>query len=160
MVIMPLRPWAKPLNFGAPKKENQLDTSPNDLEQARHNMIEQQIRPWDVLDPRVLETLQLVRREEFVPAEYRALAFTDMNVPLPHGQVMMSPKLEARLLQELALSSSDKVLEIADLDKAFPATTKREFLLWIATAKRAQTRADRVAASGAAIAEGRRLSER
>ena len=112
MVIMPLRPWAKPLKFGAPKKENQLDSLPSNLEQARYNMIEQQIRPWDVLDPRVLETLQLVRREEFVPAEYRTLAFTDMNVPLPHGQVMMSPKLEARLLQELALSSSDKVLEI------------------------------------------------
>lgn len=83
-----------------------------DIEQARHNMIEQQIRTWDVLDPRVLETLQQVPREHFVPDEARELAFVDMNIPLYHGQVMMSPKLEARLLQELALHSSDRVLEI------------------------------------------------
>lgn len=83
-----------------------------DIEQARHNMIEQQIRPWEVLDPRVLETLQNVPREHFVPEELQELAFVDMNIPLLHGQVMMSPKLEARLLQELALDNSDRVLEI------------------------------------------------
>ena len=73
------------------------------VEQARFNMIEQQIRPWDVLDPDVLELLALVRREDFVPAQHRALAFVDTEVPLPGGQSMLAPKVEARLLQELTL---------------------------------------------------------
>jgi len=83
-----------------------------DVERARFNMIEQQIRPWDVLDSRVLDLLHDLPREKFVPEAYRAFAFTDMNIPLPHGQVMMQPKVEARLLQELALAKRDKVLEI------------------------------------------------
>ncbi len=82
------------------------------IEQARYNMIEQQIRPWDVLDPRVLDVLREVPREDFVPPEFRELAFVDMNIRLPHGQVMMQPKLEARLLQEITLATSDRVLEI------------------------------------------------
>ena len=81
-------------------------------EQARFNMIEQQIRPWEVLDPRVLELLPTVPREEFVPVEHRALAFIDIHIPLGHGQVMMQPKQEARLLQEIAITSKDRVLEI------------------------------------------------
>ena len=75
-------------------------------------MIESQIRPWDVLDQTVLDLLALVKREEFVPAQYRSLAFADMELPLGHGEVMLSPKLEARMLQELALAKSDKVLEV------------------------------------------------
>jgi protein-L-isoaspartate(D-aspartate) O-methyltransferase len=82
------------------------------IEQARFNMIEQQIRPWDVLDASVLSLLAIVRREEFVPVEHRALAFMDLEVPLPEGQHMLSPKVEARLLQELALHKHERVLEI------------------------------------------------
>ncbi len=81
-------------------------------EQARHFMIEQQIRPWDVLDPKVLELLKVVRREQFVPADRKALAFVDTEIPLGHGASMWQPKLEARVLQALALQPTDQVLEI------------------------------------------------
>jgi protein-L-isoaspartate(D-aspartate) O-methyltransferase len=82
------------------------------FEQARHNMIEQQIRPWDVLDIDVLKTLVAVRRENFVPDAYRSLAFVDTEIPLPCGQTMLSPKVEARLLQEAKLTGDERVLEI------------------------------------------------
>jgi len=82
------------------------------LEQLRFNMIEQQIRPWDVLDPRVLELLKVVRREQFVSPASRALAFVDTEIPLGHGAAMWQPKLEARALQALALQPTDSVLEI------------------------------------------------
>lgn len=89
----------------------------SDLEKARFNLIEQQIRPWDVNDERILAALPLVARERFVPAQFRGLAFSDLEVPLVvHGvdtkQVMLSPKVEARLAQALALTSEDCVLEI------------------------------------------------
>ncbi len=80
------------------------------IEQARFNMIEQQIRPWDVLDPAVLSLLSIVKREDFVPPEHRALAFMDTEIPLPEGQFMLSPKVEARLLQELAVQKHESVL--------------------------------------------------
>lgn len=85
-----------------------------DLNLARFNMIEQQIRPWEVLDPRVLELLSSVRREDFVPLAHKALAFVDMEIPLgaDPNQVMLAPRVQARLLQELALQKTDKVLEI------------------------------------------------
>ena len=83
---------------------------------ARFNMIEQQIRPWEVLDPAVLGLLSTVRREDFVPTAMRALAFVDTMVPLlsgqPHGPCMLEPKVEARLLQELQVQRHEKVLEI------------------------------------------------
>jgi protein-L-isoaspartate(D-aspartate) O-methyltransferase len=82
------------------------------IEQARFNMIEQQIRPWDVLDPAVLALLAIVRREDFVPEAYRALAFVDTEVPLPGGQCMLAPRVEARLLQELAVHKHERVLEV------------------------------------------------
>ena len=82
------------------------------IEQARFNMIEQQIRPWDVLDPGVLSLLSIVRREDFVPSAYRALAFVDCEVPLPAGQSMLEPKVEARLLQALAVRRHERVLEV------------------------------------------------
>jgi len=82
------------------------------IEQARFNMIEQQIRPWDVLNPGVLELLAVVKREDFLPAEHRALAFVDTEVPLPCGQCMLAPKVEARILQELAVHKHERVLEI------------------------------------------------
>jgi protein-L-isoaspartate(D-aspartate) O-methyltransferase len=82
------------------------------IEQARANMVEQQIRPWEVLDQQVLDLLYVVRREEFVPEAYRALAFSDLEVPLGEGEAMMQPKLEARILQEVAPGGTDKVLEV------------------------------------------------
>jgi protein-L-isoaspartate(D-aspartate) O-methyltransferase len=89
----------------------QIDAMPA-LELARYNMIEQQIRTWEVLDQRVLDLLHRVRREEFVPQQYRALAFADMEIPIGRGERMLQPKVEARMLQELALSPADKVLEV------------------------------------------------
>ena len=82
------------------------------VEQARFNMIEQQIRPWDVLDAGVLSLLAMMRREDFVPAQHKALAFVDAEVPLPGGQFMLSPKVEARLLQEAQVQRHERVLEI------------------------------------------------
>lgn len=82
------------------------------IEQARFNMIEQQIRPWEVLDPQVLDLLFVVKREDFTPPAYRNLAFADMEIPLGGGQVMLAPKIEAKMLQELVLKKNDKVLEI------------------------------------------------
>ena len=89
------------------------------VEQARFNMIEQQIRPWDVLDARVLELLAVVRREDFVPPAHRALAFADLELPLKpgedavrRGQVMLAPRVEARMLQDLQLAKHEKVLEV------------------------------------------------
>lgn len=82
------------------------------IEKARHNMIEQQIRPWDVLDQRVLDLMLRIPREDFVPAKFRGQAFTDMPLPLGHGELMMEPKQEARMLQSLMLKPSDKVLEV------------------------------------------------
>ena len=82
------------------------------FEQARFNMVEQQIRPWEVLDGRVLSLLETVQREDFVPVRYRKLAFADVAVPLECGQVMMRPKIEARFLQALDLSEEETVLEI------------------------------------------------
>ena len=83
-----------------------------DFEQARHNMVEQQIRPWDVLDQRVLDLLFAVKREDFVPPAYRSLAFADLELPLPNGSRMWTPKMEARVVQELMLRQNDRVLEI------------------------------------------------
>lgn len=83
-----------------------------DWDQARFNMIEQQIRPWDVLDPTVLDLLFKVHRENFVPASHKNLAFVDMEIPIGHGEVMLSPKLEARMLQELSIQSCDAILEV------------------------------------------------
>ncbi len=83
---------------------------------ARFNMIEQQIRPWEVLDAQVLALLAQIRREDFAPPAHRALAFTDMELPLTQpavdGQVMLAPRVEARLLQDLAIKPTDKVLEV------------------------------------------------
>jgi protein-L-isoaspartate(D-aspartate) O-methyltransferase len=94
--------------------------APINLEHARFNMIEQQIRPWDVLDLSVLELLSVVRREDFAPLAHKAIAFVDMQIPLKdpadealqRGQCMLEPKVEARLLQDLHVLPSDKVLEV------------------------------------------------
>ena len=89
------------------------------VEQARFNMIEQQIRPWDVLDARILELMAVVRREDFVPPAHRDLAFADLEIPLRDdpaavaaGQVMLPPRVEARMLQDLEVAKHEKVLEI------------------------------------------------
>ena len=83
-----------------------------DVQTARFNMIEQQIRPWNVLDAGLLDILAHARRDAFVPDAYKALAYADMEIPLPGGQCMLAPRLEARLLQDLAIQKTDKVLEI------------------------------------------------
>jgi protein-L-isoaspartate(D-aspartate) O-methyltransferase len=82
------------------------------IEQARYNMIEQQIRPWNVLDPHVLELLGAVKREDFVPLAHKALAFVDMEIPLPGGQALLTPKVEARLVQEVNAQRHEKLLQI------------------------------------------------
>jgi len=83
-----------------------------DLNSARRQMIEQQVRAWAVLDPAVLATMATVPREEFVPIAYRELAFADTQVPLGHGQSMLTPMLEGRILQALELQPDDSVLEV------------------------------------------------
>ena len=83
-----------------------------DFQTARNTMVEQQVRPWEVLDPRVLDALGSVPREQFVPAAYRTLAYGDMPLPLAHGETMMKPVVEGRLLQALGLLPGDEVLEI------------------------------------------------
>ncbi|WP_048440589.1 protein-L-isoaspartate O-methyltransferase [Caenimonas sp. SL110] len=95
-------------------------TAPSDLERARFNMIEQQIRPWDVLDLDILALLAVSRRENFVPLAHKALAFVDMQIPLlgsgdadmQQGRSMLEPKVEARILQDLHIRPTDKVLEV------------------------------------------------
>jgi protein-L-isoaspartate(D-aspartate) O-methyltransferase len=82
------------------------------LEQTRSNMVTQQIRTWNVLDDSVLDLLYKIRREEFVPPANRAMAFVDMEIPLGYGQVMLTPKMEARILQELHIKKTDKILEV------------------------------------------------
>ena len=81
-------------------------------EAARRQMIEQQVRAWDVLDPRVLETLAAVPREHFVPEAYRGVAFADTSIPIGHGEFMLPPRIEGRILQALDLTRGDRVLEI------------------------------------------------
>jgi protein-L-isoaspartate(D-aspartate) O-methyltransferase len=88
-----------------------------DFERARFNMIEQQIRPWNVLDQDILDLLSVVRREDFVPPPYRQMAFTDMEIPLTiggraTGETMLAPKVEARILQEVGVRRHESVLEI------------------------------------------------
>jgi protein-L-isoaspartate(D-aspartate) O-methyltransferase len=95
-------------------------TAPIDLERARFNMIEQQIRPWDVLDLEILALLSAMKREDFVPATHRAMAFVDMEIPLlgkaedalVNGRCMLAPRVEARMLQDVAPQAHEKVLEI------------------------------------------------
>ena len=82
------------------------------MAQARHNMIEQQIRPWDVLDQRVLELIEGLPRDGFVPKAYLKLAYADINIPLEHGQCMMAPKVEARMIQALDIKNTDAILEV------------------------------------------------
>lgn len=82
------------------------------IEQARFNMVEQQVRPWDVLDPSVLALLTELPRERFVPAGRESLAFADLELPIGHGEVMLAPRLQARIAQEVALRPGDRVLEV------------------------------------------------
>jgi protein-L-isoaspartate(D-aspartate) O-methyltransferase len=83
-----------------------------DYELARFNMVEQQIRPWEVLDPKVLDLLHKVKREDYVPQVYRSLAFVDMDIPLGDGESMWAPKIEAKVLQSLQLRGQERVLEV------------------------------------------------
>lgn len=82
------------------------------FDHARYNMVEQQIRTWEVIDDRVLSLLETIEREDFVPVRYRKLAFADLNIPLAHGQIMMKPNVEGRMLQALNLQPDETALEI------------------------------------------------
>ncbi|MCS4503046.1 Protein-L-isoaspartate O-methyltransferase [wastewater metagenome] len=82
------------------------------LERARYNMVEQQVRPWEVLNDRILSVLEALPREDFVPAAHRNLAYADLQLPLPHGEVMLEPRLEARMLQALDPQPDERALEI------------------------------------------------
>jgi protein-L-isoaspartate(D-aspartate) O-methyltransferase len=95
--------------FGLFRRENPMSLN---IELARHNMVEQQVRPWDVLDSRVLEALTAIRREDFVPPACRNLAFADLCLPLGHNEVMMKPVVEGRVLQAVSPTRADSVLEI------------------------------------------------
>src|SRR5688572_7349114 len=105
--VSPVRPHGTPN-----AKTTIIIRWPMNLEQARTNMVEQQIRTWEVLDQDVLDLLYAVPREEFVPEKHRALAFVDMEIPIGEGQRMWQPKMEARVLQELSLRKTDRVLEV------------------------------------------------
>ncbi len=83
-----------------------------DMEQARFNMVEQQVRPWEVLDQQVLDLLGVVAREEFLPEAYRELAYADLEIPIGHGQMMLPPRVQGRALQALEVKPSDRALEI------------------------------------------------
>jgi protein-L-isoaspartate(D-aspartate) O-methyltransferase len=102
------------VSFIASRRENM--NAQTDIERARFNMVEQQIRPWEVLDQQVLDLLFEVKREDFVLPQYQNLAFVDMEIPLadhtPAGEKMLAPKIEARMLQALAIKPSDRILEI------------------------------------------------
>lgn len=93
---------------------SEINPSPDTAqrEKARFNMIEQQIRTWEVLDAGVLQLFNKIPRENFVPLQYRGLAFADIEIPIGHGQTMLSPKIEGRMLQALEIRKTDKVLEI------------------------------------------------
>src|SRR3982751_2946601 len=119
---------------------------------ARRNMIENQVRPWEVLDPRVLDVLAAVRREDFVPARYRNFAFADMALPIGHGETMMKPTIEGRMLQALALTTEDSVLEIgtgSGFTTACLARLAREVTSIELHADLAETARAQIAASGA-----------
>ena len=100
------------LTGGAERTTGRMAGGAMDIERARFNMVEQQIRTWDVLDQDILDLLFTVKREGFVPAAYRMLAFADLEIPLGDGEKMWTPKMEARVLQELALDAGESVLEI------------------------------------------------
>ncbi len=97
----------------------------HDLENARRQMIDQQVRAGEVLDPRVLDALASVRREHYVPEAYRDVAFADAELPLGHGQAMLTPQLEGRILQALAVESTDRVLEVGTGSGFFAACLAR-----------------------------------
>jgi len=97
-----------------------------DVEQARHNMVEQQIRTWEVLDQGVLDLLSVVKREDFVPPKYRSIAFADLEIPLSDSARMWTPKIEARVLQELKVTDAERVLEIGTGSGYFTALLASE----------------------------------
>jgi len=131
-----------------------------DIEQARFNMVEQQIRTWDVLDQDVLDLLFSVRREEFVPVAYRQLAFADLELPLGDGERMWTPKMEARVLQELDLAGGESVLEIGTGSGYFTALLASRKALVTSVeinprlAGEARGRLDRAGIGGALLAVG------
>lgn len=113
-----------------------------DFEQARFNMVEQQIRPWEVLDPKVLDLLFKVKREDYVPQVYRSLAFVDMEIPLGHGEAMWAPKIEARALQALQIQPHDRVLEVGTGSGYFTALLASQADVVVSVEIHAELKAD------------------
>ena len=130
------------------------------FEQARFNMIEQQIRPAEVLDYRVLDTIAATPREDFVPEDFRELAFSDINIPIGDGEVMMKPIMEARLLQALNVQPGDKILEVGTGSGYFTALLAKLGLrvdsieIDPALLQQAQTRLDAHGIDNASLIEG------
>ncbi|OYY94512.1 MAG: protein-L-isoaspartate O-methyltransferase [Hydrogenophilales bacterium 28-61-23] len=113
-----------------------------DIQQARFNMVEQQIRPWEVLDPNVLDLLYKVKREDYVPEVYRSLAFVDMEIPLGGGELMWAPKTEARVLQALQLKKHERVLEVGTGSGYFTALLAQQAGLVVSVELRADLKED------------------
>jgi len=113
-----------------------------DYEQARFNMVEQQIRPWEVLDPKVLDLLHKVKREDYVPQVYRSLAFVDMEIPLGDGALMWAPKIEAKVLQSLQLRPQDRVLEVGTGSGYFTALMAHQASVVVSVELRADLNED------------------
>lgn len=113
-----------------------------DYEKARFNMVEQQIRPWEVLDPKVLDLLHKVKREDYVPQVYRSLAFVDMEIPLGEGETMWAPKVEARVLQALQLKGQDRVLEVGTGSGYFTALMAHQAGVVVTVELRADLKAE------------------
>jgi protein-L-isoaspartate(D-aspartate) O-methyltransferase len=139
--------------------------APDVFAQARRNMIAQQIRPWDVLEPRVLELLEKLPRHLFVPPQHQALAYVDMEIPLGHRQVMLAPKVEARILQELDLRTEDDVLEVG-AGSGYMAALLGSFSQSVVTvekypeiAEMAQGRLTSIGASNVTVMQGNGLIE-
>ena len=128
----------------------------SDLARARENMIEQQIRPWEVLDPRVLAVFRQVERHRFAPEAYRNVAYSDVEIPIGHGERMMKPVLEARLLQALELTGSEQVLEIGT-GSGFLTACLARLAAGVTSIERHQdlVEAARLRLAGAGIAEAR-----
>jgi protein-L-isoaspartate(D-aspartate) O-methyltransferase len=138
-----------------------------DAQTARHQMVEQQVRAWSVLDLKVLDVMDRIPREQFVPPAFREVAYADMNVPLGHGQSMLAPKVEGRILQALAIQRQDRALEVGTGSGYFAACLAQlassvrsiEIVQELADTARANLERNGVRSVTVEVADAMRLSE-